>query len=114
MKCQNEFINHFCRVGVDMHGSHSTIFVPYKLFRPWRRKTMTLQKIPSVAGSLSVDSDDSKKMRSSIHRISIAVAFGVIAVLLGLYGFVYVIDSILPTSLSLADEVGKSGSFARK
>ncbi|CAH1365482.1 unnamed protein product [Tenebrio molitor] len=50
-------------------------------------------------------------MRSSIHRISIAVAFGVIAVLLGLYGFVYVIDSILPTSLSLADEKSQPGSF---
>jgi hypothetical protein len=68
---------------------------------------MTLQKIPSVAGSLSVDSDDSKKIRSSIHSIPIAAAFGVIAVLVSLYGLVYAIDSILPTPLSLADEVGR-------
>jgi hypothetical protein len=58
--------------------------------------------------------DGSKKMRSSIHSIPIAVAFGTIAVLLGLYGLVYTIDSILPTPLYLADEVGKFRMFAKE
>jgi MFS family permease len=55
--------------------------------------------------------DGSKKMRSSIHSIPIAVAFGTIAVLLGLYGLVYTIDSILPTPLYLADEQSQPDAF---
>jgi hypothetical protein len=90
-------------VGVDIYGSHS------------RRSSPTSSFFHSVEKNHAKENSKCDRFtfcfRSSIHSIPIAVAFGVIAVLLGLYGFVYAIDSILPTPLSLVDEVGKFGTY---
>ncbi|XP_044265898.1 endoplasmic reticulum metallopeptidase 1-like [Tribolium madens] len=60
----------------------------------------------------TVTLDGSRKItRNSIHSVPVLISFGLIAVLLGLYGLVFTIDSSLPTPLYLADEKSHPEAF---
>lgn len=59
--------------------------------------------LPTNRGSLD---DDNQTKRSSIHSVSVIIAFVVALFLLALYAIAYAIYGILPNPLKLSDEVG--------